>query len=46
MIAAFAGVRVSSVTDRSAAANLERALFDNQLVMYETGMQVPAQAAY
>jgi cation/acetate symporter len=46
MIAAFAGIWVFSVTDRSVAANLERALFDTQLVTCETGVQVPAEAGH
>jgi hypothetical protein len=46
IIAVFAGVWVFSVNDRSAAANLERALFRNQLVTCETGMQGPPQAGH
>ena len=38
-----AGGIFCAVTGHSAAANLERALFDNQLVTCETGVQVQAQ---
>jgi cation/acetate symporter len=44
IIAAFAGIWFFSVTDRTAAANRERALFDDQLVVCETGAQSPVQA--
>lgn len=38
MIVAFAGIFVFSITDRSAHAARERALYDNQLVNCELGM--------
>jgi cation/acetate symporter len=38
MVVAFAGVYVFSVTDKSAAAERERGLFDNQLVDCELGL--------
>jgi cation/acetate symporter len=46
MIAAFAGIWLFSVTDRSATADRERALFDNQLVTCETGTSVPAHGSH
>jgi cation/acetate symporter len=46
MIAAFAGIWLFSVTDRSAAAHRERGLFDSQLVTCETGMQSPARVSH
>lgn len=44
IVAAFAGIWLFSVTDHTAAADRERALFDDQLVVCETGAhsRVPA----
>ncbi|WP_269501599.1 cation acetate symporter [Burkholderia sp. IMCC1007] len=45
IIAAFAGIWLFSVTDRSANGNRERAMFDDQLVVCETGSAAPIPAA-
>ncbi|WP_175781715.1 cation acetate symporter [Burkholderia anthina] len=44
IIAAFSGIWLFSVTDRSANGNRERAMFDDQLVVCETGSPSPIPA--
>ncbi|KER68474.1 acetate permease [Burkholderia cepacia] len=44
IIAAFSGIWLFSVTDRSATGNRERAMFDDQLVVCETGSPSPIPA--
>ncbi|HDR9882295.1 TPA: cation acetate symporter [Burkholderia cenocepacia] len=46
IITAFSGIWIFSITDRSANGNRERAMFDDQLVVCETGAPSPVRASH